>query len=34
VQADATVFALHVNEEERPAIVGRICQPAPGARLT
>jgi len=33
VQADATVFALHVGEEERPALVGRISQPALGCRL-
>jgi len=33
VQADATVFALHVGEDERPATVGRISQPAPGCRL-
>jgi hypothetical protein len=27
VQADTTVFALHVGEEARPAMVGRISQP-------
>ena len=33
VQADATVFALHVGEDSRPALVGRISQPAAGSRL-
>ena len=33
VQADATVFALHVGEDERPAVVGRVSQPLPGSRL-
>lgn len=33
VQADATVFALYVGAEERPAVVGRLSQPALGSRL-
>jgi hypothetical protein len=33
VRADGTVFALHVGEDERPALVGRVGQPAPEARL-
>jgi len=31
--ADGAVFALHVNEDERPAIVGRLGRLAPGSRL-
>lgn len=33
VHADETVFALYVGAEERPAMVGRISQPARGSRL-
>jgi hypothetical protein len=33
VQPDATVFALHVDQDQRPALVGRISQPDAGSRL-
>jgi hypothetical protein len=34
VQPDQTLFAVHVDEDERPAMVAWVSHPAPGTRLS